>query len=164
MTGRAFWLGVISIIILPNSLLIAEDNLIEDLNRCRSISNDDARLVCFDDIGKAPLNAAPQDIPSSPPEAEVADPVEYRVLSDDVGLVESEADSIAFLATISDCVLAPNYQFYFYFDNGQVWRYLGNKKLRYRECNLAAKITEDRMGYSMQIDGETRSLRIERVK
>jgi len=164
MTGRAFWLGVISIIILPNSLLIAEDNLIEDLDRCRSISNEDARLVCFDGIGKARLNAAPQDIPPAPPEAEVTDPVEYKVLSDDVGLMVSEADPIAFLATISDCVLAPNYQFYFYFDNGQVWRYLGNKKLRYRECNLAAKITEDRMGYSMQIDGETRSLRIERVK
>ena len=157
MTGRAFWPGIISIIVLPTSSLVAEDNLMEDLNRCRSISNDDARLVCYDGIAKAPLNAAPQ-------EANVASPVEYKVLTDDVGLAETEGDSIAFLATISDCVLAPNYQFYFYFDNGQVWRYLGNKKLRYRECNLAAKITEDRMGYSMQIDGETRSLRIERIK
>ncbi len=164
MTGRAFWPGMISILVLPTSLLVAEDNLMEELDRCRSISIDDARLVCYDSVGKAPLNAAPQDIPPVPQEAEVADPVEYKVLTDDVGLAESEADSIAFLATISDCVLAPNFQFYFYFDNDQVWRYLGNKKLRYRECNITAKITEDRLGYSMQIDGETRSLRIERVK
>jgi hypothetical protein len=157
MTGRAFWPGIISIVFLPTSLLGAEDNLMEELDRCRSISIDDARLVCYDSAGKAPLNAAPQ-------EAEVADPVEYQVLTDGVGLAESEADSIAFLATISDCVLAPNHQYYFYFDNDQVWRYLGNKKLRYRECNITAKITEDRLGYSMQIDGETRSLRIERVK
>ena len=157
MTGRAFWPGIISIVVLPTSYLVAEDDLMEELNRCRSISNNDARLICYDGIAKAPLNAAPQ-------ETKVAGLVEYKVLTDDVGFAETEGDSIAFVAMISDCVLAPHYKFYFYFDNGQVWRYLGNKKLRYRECNLAAEITEDRLGFSMRIDGETRSLRIERVK
>lgn len=156
MTRRVLLTSICTIVFLPTMSLKADDNLMQELERCRTISDNDGRLGCYDEIGKAP--------PADPTETDIIDAVRYKELTDDIGLSGSEEDNKTYLVTLSSCGVASNLKFYFYFDNGQVWRYVGGKKLRYRDCSHTGKVTEDRFGYFLQIDGETRTLRIDRVK
>ena len=46
----------------------------------------------------------------------------------------------------------------------QVWKYMGRRQLKYRDCSGAVDIKEDRFGFALQIEGDTRSVRVARVK
>jgi hypothetical protein len=69
-------------------------------------------------------------------------------------------DSIS--ATVVRCQ-ENNYKFYFYLDNGQVWQHIGSKRLRYKSCNSPAKLSQDGLGFRLEMEGEP-SLRVKRVR
>ena len=62
------------------------------------------------------------------------------------------------------CGEANNRRFYFYFDNGQVWKYLGRKKLRFLDCDSQATLVEDGFGFTLKLDTDEREMRVQRVK
>ena len=144
---------------IVTSLLLTSANAAEDLrsalDQCRLISDADVRLECYDSIGDDAATDVPAAVPAPPPGNEP---------DADFGLPEKETKYQFYNVTVDRCGQAANRRFYFYFDNGQVWRYLGDKKLRYRNCNLTATVKEDRFGYALQFDNETRFHRIQRVK
>jgi hypothetical protein len=55
-------------------------------------------------------------------------------------------------------------KYLFYFDNGQIWKQKDNKRIRWKECEFDVTISEDVFGYKMVPDGETKQVRIARVK
>lgn len=142
------------------------------VKQCREIADAEARLACYDRIGKSALEGG--DEPESMPEAaaeldpsiagaEIEDS-EYGTLTDDTGLPAAADASKPIPVTVSSCGEATNLKFYFYLDNGQVWRYIGGKKLRYRSCDGAAFLFEDRLGFALQMEGDSARLRVKRVK
>lgn len=150
----------------------SDDNVTGRVDQCRELVDAEARLACYDRIGETAVegrddpdrmpDAAAESGPGNPAPAEADS--EYGALTDDTGLPKA-ADAIKPIpVTISRCGEATNLKFYFYLDNGQVWRYIGGKKLRYRNCGGAAVLVEDRFGFALQIEGDNSRLRVKRVK
>ena len=189
MTGIYSKMGLGAVMLLVAVSLSAEDNLKEELELCRSIADSGGRLLCYDRIGRPPPAAAPVAAPAVVPEAaapavvpeaaapavvpeaaapavkSATDDAQNEEPPDDFGLPKAEDDPRnTILETIERCGEANDRRFYFYFENGQIWKYLGTKKLRIRDCNRSGRITEDEFGYALRIEGDNRSLRVKRVR
>lgn len=92
---------------------------------------------------------------------------EYAALTDDIGAwsVRSANDAKRPIrAKVTRCFQNARDEYFFGFENGQIWKYKGNRRLRYKECNFEVTITRDGFGYKMQSAGEKRTLRISRVE
>ena len=87
-----------------------------------------------------------------------------RELTDDIGLPKSEGDYPTIRASVDRCDYANNRRFYFYFANGQIWKYIGTKKLRFLNCDNQASLIEDGFGFKLQLDGSEKQYRVQRVK
>ncbi len=151
------------------------------LEDCRSIDDDAGRLACYDrfnmpasiEVSEPAAEQAvaePRDVASveEPPEArqpapEVASAEEQRTAQFGLPVDESDPENKLALRVVK-CGYATDRNHYFYFDNGQIWRYLGSKKLRIRDCDRGAQINEDRFGYSLVLEGETHRMRVRRVR
>jgi hypothetical protein len=162
----------------------------EAMEQCRNIADASARLECYDRASeagdvtdKAPMKpetderdvepeaaieTAPADdtagsaVPT-PPEATSPAP-ESGVLTEDIGLPKPADAYQSIPVTVARCTKASNHKWYFYLDNGQVWQYLGARTLRYRECDAPGQLIEDRLGFALQLDGETAKHRVKRVR
>ena len=175
---KRVFLGALAIAIplLSSFPLAAQSDsvLMQQLRQCREYSDVQKRVTCYDRIGEPASVAVTPSVPANTQtaatEVAAADvPQEVERVSqdpeptDDFGLPKSEDDLNTIHATVVRCGEANNHRFYFYFDNGQVWKYLGGKKLRYRTCKFPATLTEDSFGFALRIDGKS-SLRVRRVK
>ncbi len=160
----------------------------EDIEQCRQIADVMERLACYDRIGEREIatRPAPENqglvVPEAEtsaatepgyteqvaPEAEISEAAdedtEYGVLTDDVGLPKSSDDYKPILVTVVRCNKGNDYKWYFYLENGQVWKYLGTRTLRYRSCNAPAKLIEDSFGFTLQMNGEKLKHRVQRVR
>jgi nucleoid-associated protein YgaU len=107
---------------------------------------------------------------ASPPEpvaaAVATQGPEYAPLTDDIGAWNIRTANNAkrpIRATVTRCFRNARDDYFFHFENGQIWKYKGNRRLRYKECSFDVTITRDGFGYKMQPIGEDRTLRISRV-
>lgn len=181
MTGRGAHIAAgIALLCTAVAQGQVDDNPPGDLEECRQITEPLERLACYDDIGRAE-NRAEAPAPAAESQAAPAtqdggaaaahetagsedQPAEFAVLTDEVGLEQPADEYKPIRVTIDSCGQANDRRFYFHFDNGQVWKYLGSKKLRYRSCATSAKLVEDGFGYTLQMDGDTAKHRVQRVK
>jgi len=149
-----------------------DDGPMRELEQCRELDGDDQRLSCYDRIGETPSVVAATTVKTeTSPVVDTTAAIDvqeqesqYAELTDDIGLPKTADDMSIVQATISNCGQASNRMFYFYFENGQIWKYIGRKKLKIRDCDREAKIIEDGFGFALQMEGESGSLRIKRVK
>jgi hypothetical protein len=150
----------------------SDDHSKGGVEQCREIADAEARLACYDRIGRSdPVGR--EELESEPDAAAESDPSiagsetedsEYDTLTDDTGLPKAADSNKPIPVTVSKCGEATNFKFYFYLDNGQVWRYIGGEKLRLRGCEGTAFLVEDRFGFTLQMDGDSARLRVKRVK
>lgn len=113
-------------------------------------------------VGEPTTAAASQAVDSEEVSAEPES--QYAELTDDIGLPKTGDANKPILAYVARCGEANNRKFYFYLDNGQIWQYIGGRRLRYKSCDTPATLTEDGLGFMLQMDGESRRLRVQRVK
>ncbi len=103
----------------------------------------------------------------APVAAQVATPEpEYAPLTDDIGAWGVRSANEAkrpIRAKVTRCFQNARDDYFFGFENGQIWKYKGSRRLRYKECNFHVTIMRDGFGYKMQPEGEERTLRISRV-
>ena len=171
--ARIYLLIFVGAALLPAASVYAQSDgrSTDGIAECREFADAEARLACYDRIGKTASGNKEQSEPgenvAETPEPGMAEIEKgdsgYGVLSDDTGLPQSADANKPIPVTISKCGEATNFKFYFYFDNGQVWRYIGGKKLRYRGCEGAAILVEDRLGFSLQMEGDNARLRVKRI-
>lgn len=153
---------------------------------CKAMTDDTARLACYDALNSAAAPApAPAPTPPPPeksaqppaivdvvPEAEQpkqAEPVATvpEALSDDIGrerLGPKDGEELAVRAKVIRCREDLSSKFLFYFENGQVWKQKDNSRIRWTECNFEVTIKKDFFGYKMLVDGEKKKVRIARVE
>ena len=159
----------------------------EQLQQCREIADTEERLACFDNISEpAPTTETPAEAPvetpaetptvsaaaataavaataaTASPEAEAESEPEPDPDAD-FGLPTPEENRETIQANVVRCGEASNRKYYFYLDNGQIWEFLGRSNPRYRSCNSPVTVTEDGMGFSLQMDGDS-SHRVRRYK
>ncbi len=117
----------------------------------------------------AASTAAPTPKPiDNPPEGALTAKQEPQSvpLTDDVGSWSGQIgneDTQPIRATVTRCSQNSMDDYFFHFENGQVWKYKGRRRLWYKECSFDVTITRDFFGYKMQPEGEDRTLRISRV-
>ena len=155
----------------------------QQLHECREIPDAEKRLACYDSLSEpTPIAEVAAETPAEMP-AEI--PAETPVVAagvatatvaaaaeavpsdadpdDDFGLPKTGDDLATLQVNVVRCGEASSRKYYFYLDNGQVWEYLGNRNMRYRSCDSPATITEDGMGFALQMDGDV-SHRVRRAK
>lgn len=151
-------------------------NPVDALTACAMTADRDSRIACYEALGKRVLEAeaATVSTDSTRPEpvAAAMAPVEAvsstPVLKDDLGgeKFEKKADSEEEKnkGLVTSCKKGPDKKWYFYFDNGQIWKQIDNDRLSLKDCRFLATIAKDMFGYKMQIEGRSGKIRISRKK
>ena len=107
------------------------------------------------------------------PAAEAAGTSEYASLTDDVGAEllhegkRGESDEPEFRpvrAELTGCRQDGVGKYYFFFENGQVWKQRDNSRPYFGDCELDVTITKDFFGYKMHVDGQKGETRIGRIR
>lgn len=135
----------------------------EELKVCARMTDEDARFACFDNLGERVLREESADREPAPekmaqPEAITATATDVQPLPDDLG----NPKNVQYGGLITSCKKGYYGNWFFFFDNGQVWKEVNNRNLRFKECNFIATITKDAFGYKMQIDGREKAIRVKR--
>jgi hypothetical protein len=140
---------------------------VDELKACTKVTDRDARFACYENLGKRALEDESVTEKSS---AEMKVQSEAAVLvatgtaskaaalPDDLGIENTSQ----YRGLITSCKKNADEQWYFYFDNGQVWKQVDGRRRHYRKCNFYVTITNDGLGYKMQIDGDKNKVRISR--
>ncbi len=144
---------------------------VDELKACAKVTDRDARFACYEDLGKRALEDEPATGKSSAekmvqPEAAAVPAATGTVtnavaLPDDLGSTSYE-DPTQYRGLVTSCKKNADEQWYFYFNNGQVWKQVDRRRHRYRDCNFFVTITNDGLGYKMQIDGDKSKVRVSR--
>jgi len=66
--------------------------------------------------------------------------------------------------TITSCRQAYDNKWFFFFDNGQVWKQIDTSRRRFGDCNFTAILIKDGLGHKLQIEGDKRKFRITRKR
>jgi hypothetical protein len=119
---------------------------------------------------KMPQVAPPAAVPAEEKVPAMAAPAATETpvpLDDEIGkeaLGRDEEKELVVHGTVVRCVEDATSKYLFYFDNGQIWKQKDNTKIRWKECAFDVTITKDFFGYKMIRVGETRKVRVGRVK
>jgi len=147
---------------------------IEELKACARMTDRDARFACFDNLGERVLREESAD--EQPTREEVAQFVAVTTATetnaqpppDDLGVSkfgdDQESKSINYSGMITSCKKGVYGNWYFILDNGQVWKEIVDRHLRFKECNFNVTITKDFFGYKMKIDAFEKPIRIKRYQ
>ena len=171
----AIFILVVAMFAFPGVAISADT--IEELKVCAGMTDDDARLACFDKLGERALQES--SVAQEPRQEEVVEPVAVAVavtaaeadgvtetatviepLPDDLG----GPDNVQYSTVVTSCKEGYYGDLYFVFDNGQVWKHTGSRRLRLKDCNFNATITKDGFGYKMRADGVDGTIRVKRSK
>lgn len=135
--------------------VIASDDVVSELSCCTTIDDDTVRLTCYDNLAQS---EASQQVTGIAP------------ISEDYGAEQLDSNdpnrkaSQPVRAMITSCRKDVNNKYWFYLENGQVWKQKDDDRLRYKECNFGATLVRDGFGYKIQIDGAKRRTRVTRVR
>ena len=149
---------------LSNAAVAAPSaDTIEKLKACARITDQETRFACYDELGERVLreetadSTPAQDSPVEP-QAETATTPVAEPLPDDLG----SKKAIQYIGTVTSCKKGHFGDWFFFFDNGQVWKQVSDRNVRFKECNFDVTITKDAFGYKMRIDSEDRTIRVKR--
>lgn len=144
-------------------------NTMEQLKDCARMADRDRRVACYEALGSRVLNAddsTPGSISDSGDQETAETEPGRHALPDDFGRDDPEKrkqpEAIEHTGLITSCKKGYDRQWYFYFDNGQVWKQVDSRPIHFTRCEFTAIISKDRVGYKMQIEGKHKRIRIKR--
>ena len=90
-------------------------------------------------------------------------------ISDEIGKssikVEEQPEPKKYSAKVTRCEENPQSgQYYFFFENGQVWKQAKYRRLRWSECSFDVEVSKGTFGYDMYIPEKDRKIRITRIR
>ncbi len=164
-------------------------DVIEALKTCARTVQQEARIECYEALGKRVLASAEAtpDVADVAETAPVVQPgaaqegaVEAAVATAAVSAPKADMDEHmggyeyqekpsdhpdnAVHARVTLCQQDRGKVWYFKFENGQVWKQVDRTRLNFQGCDFAVTILKDGFGYKMQIEGSERQIRISRRK
>lgn len=170
----------------------ADDGAENNYLSCSRLIEESARLACYDSVSRgqaartaaeteakppsaAPLEVEPEPVPAAVGQKheedrsdDAADAERFVPLTDDVGasdLGRGKLEEIrAIRAHVAECRVGASGRYYFYFDNGQVWKQVDKIRQDLEACDYSVTIEKDTFGYKMKPDANVRAVRIKRVK
>lgn len=155
------------------------DDPLEEIKVCARIGSTAKRVECYETLGQRALQAEAASVdpagqsgmpppgPAEAAETPVAAAQTVGKMTDDLGGPEFEKRAgkamPTFAGVVTSCKKGAYGKYYFYFDNGQIWKQSGAERLRFRECRFNVTIAKDFGGYVMRIEGRKGRVRIARV-
>jgi hypothetical protein len=139
------------------------------LKVCANTTDRDSRIACLEELAIQVRDAQAGAIKATPTqhEPDVAD-LGPPALKDDLGgerfANKPDLEDAQDRGLITACTQGTDKKWYFYFENGQIWKQVSDRRLRFDECRFVATITKDMFGYKMLIEGHKRKIRISRRK
>ena len=163
MTRSIITIAILVIATFTSSGVAQPLDTVEELKVCARMADQNARLACFDKLGESVLREESADNKPTQeekiqPEAATETTTIVEPLPDDLG----SSKTTQYLGLITACKRGQYGDWYFTFDNGQVWKEINGRNLRFKECNFYATITKDAFGYKMRIEGEKGTIRVRR--
>jgi hypothetical protein len=151
---------------------------VDELKACAIVPERDARFACYEILGKRALEDDPAAGKSSAemttqPEAAAVPVAEETAtkavaLPDDLGGTTfedpSESTKEQYQGLLRSCKKKSSTEWYFYFDNGQVWKQVDGRRLVHRKCNFMVTITKDAIGYKLLKEDENIMVRVTRLR
>ena len=152
--------------------------LVDELKTCAKVTDRNARFACYENLGKRALEnetaaeRSSAEIIAQPEAAAVPVAIGTTTntvaLPDDLGSASiddpSQSTEKQNRSLLTSCKKGADQQWYFYFENGQVWKQIDSHRLSFRECNFIATITKDGFGYKMQIESVNKKFRVTRKR
>ena len=147
----------------------ADEVNVEDYLACNEIAEDRMRLDCYDKISRSITSDAAELVSHEPDrQPDINDGPDYVPLTDNVGLPshrrQDASEGPEIRARVVRCRLGGTGKYIFYFENGQVWQQTGTTRQEFEECDFSVTIARDAFGYRMLPDGQSRKIRITRLK
>lgn len=155
---------------------VANADLLEQLQGCARVQEEQARFACYEALGQEALRQAPSGEPgtgSAPvvaaPAAVIAQPGETPSSEDTIGGYRFEepsedADEDALATRVVECQKSFEGIWYFRLENGQVWKQVDRQTLNFQACDFPATVANDGLGYVLRIEGRKGKIRISRRK
>ena len=166
MTRSNTAIFTLAIMVFASAAIGQSADPVDELEACARMTDRDARFACFDDLGQRILgeesaDEGPTQEEVVQPEAVIAQPpTDPEPLPDDLGV--SGPRTTEYSGTVTSCKKGHYGDWYFVFDNGQVWKEVNRRNRRFKDCNFNVTITKDSFGYKMQIDGLGKTVRVKR--
>ena len=157
------------LVMVSSPAVIAQSaDVVEELKACARMIDRDARFACFDRLGQRVL--AEESVDKEPAQEDSAQPegtataiataTNAQPLPDDSGV--SESKTVDYSGRITSCKQGHHGDWYFYLEDGQVWKEARRRNRRFKECDFDVTITKDRFGYKMRIDALDKTVRVRR--
>jgi len=178
--SKKIQLLAVLLIALPSTTVWAADSAtatVEKLKQCAKTPETEARINCYEDLGKSVLTSDSQaadaqahaessQSPGAEKETENSDDTADNGLPDSLGGGKF-ADRAGYKAEeyrgrVTSCKQASDRKWFYIFENGQVWKQVDRRKRRHKDCNFDVSVIKDSFGYTMKIDGQDSSIRIDR--
>ena len=161
MTRSNTTIFILLITVFTSSGVAQSVDTVEELEVCARMTDQDARFACFDDLGERVIqeesaDEKPQQEEMHQPEAVTAHATATQPLPDDLG----SPKNIQYSGLVTSCQQGQYDDWYFIFDNGQIWKETNKRNRRFNDCNFNVTIKKDGFGYKMQIDGEEKTIRV----
>lgn len=145
----------------------ASSDVIDQLKNCARTEADQARIECYEALGKAVLvNDVTSDTNESTTQAnpdsnakELTDAIGGGKYARDAGVPKEQ-----FQGVLKSCKKSVDNRWFYIFENGQVWKQVKHKRIRHKSCASNATLTKDGFGYIMRIEGEERKVRVRRQR
>lgn len=133
---------------------------------CVEESDDAARLSCYDRAFGRGAETAPAPMPAAtaPPTPAPAEPMTMEDLDEKTAPKKERKPDVLAVGHVTRCERKVGKKYLFYFESGQVWKQISDKRLSFKNCDFNVTVSKDRFGYKMQIDGEKSKIRISRVR
>ena len=147
---------------------------IEELKTCARMTDRDARIACLDNLGKRVLLEESAD--EMPTQEEVAEPqvvttapiAKAQPPPDNLGVPavgdDQEVKPPEYTGKLRSCKQGQYGNWYFFLDNGHVWKEVNIRSRRFKECNYNVTITKGVFGYRMRIDELEKTIQVKRHK
>lgn len=149
-----FLVGIMAV----SSIAAADDTA---LAQCVSIDDAGQRLACYDEVAGRGSGADEGDDGAAGVPVPITEDYGAEQLSTDNPDRKVEKPV---LVKVTSCRRDSRRRYYFYLENGQIWRQNDDDRLRYKDCNFNATIVRDGFGYKLQVEGQKRRTRVKRVQ
>lgn len=126
---------------------------VEELKSCARIGEPEERYACYDDLGRRLLEDEAPKTPALP------DEIGGAAFEERSGAPHKEDRGL-----VTSCKKGGDGRWYFYFDNGQVWKESNTGRHRFRNCEFIASVYRDGFGYKMRIEENDKNIRVSRIR
>ena len=162
-----FVTGLVGTGAISTDIVSAEEIFSDELGECSLIEDSSERLDCFDNfVGR---HARAETVQPETAQATTSE-TQIQKAPDDLGAetlplgARGDVEELVVRAVVTSCKKNSLGKYFFFFENGHVWKQTNDKRLRFTNCEFDVTITKDFFGYKMQRVGDTSQIRITRAK